>query len=429
MDRKIAPQIKKIEEFKLKKARTLTLKNGITLYLQNDSEKNVIRLDWLLEAGTLFQEKKLTSAFTNEMLCEGCKGLDSKQIAEAIDFYGIWHGQNVGKRFICHTFQTLAKYIDKAIELSKNMIFFPSFPEKEFEVRRTLALQRYSVNSQKVAVLANRNFVSQIYGKNHPYGQVADENDYKNIQLDCIKRFHNDFFTTKNCIVIATGHITTQTENILIQKLEEIPTKENYMPQITIDAPQPSAEKIRFTQKDNAMQDALVIGSPLYEFDDYKKLCVMNTLFGGYFGSRLMSNIREDKGYTYGIQSSVVRQQHYGHFAILTQCGSQFTDNVITEIFREMDRLKQIKVEESELKTVKSYMIGQHLRSLDENFAAADFLIEVIALDLNEDFFNDTIETIRSTTIDDINNLAIKYLNKENMYISIAGKEKTNFTL
>ena len=177
--------------------------------------------------------------------------------------------------------------------------------------------------------------------------------------------------------------------------------------------------------KENAVQSALRIGKVLFNFThpDYYGFRVMFTILGGYFGSRLMSNLREDRGYTYGINARLISYLNEGYFFIASQVGVEVTNKAIKEIYKEILRLKQDKVQVNELDLVKNYMLGNFLRTLDGPFAQADMIKTLIDFNLKDDYYDKYLQKIKDITPDEIMELAGKYLQLDSMYEIVAGKK------
>ena len=177
-------------------------------------------------------------------------------------------------------------------------------------------------------------------------------------------------------------------------------------------------------EKEGALQSAIRIGKLMFNktHPDFQSLQVLNTVYGGYFGSRLMSNIREDKGYTYGIGSGLVSLQHGGYFFITTEVGVDVTAKAIKEIYFEMDRLRKEKITTDELQLVKNYLLGTFLRSVDGPFAMADRFKGILNYNLGYDYFDRYIATIRAVSASDLMGLANTYFDKDSMIELVVGK-------
>jgi predicted Zn-dependent peptidase len=185
----------------------------------------------------------------------------------------------------------------------------------------------------------------------------------------------------------------------------------------------PSGERRLFVERPEARQNSLKIGQFTIgrKHEDYLKYRVLLELFGGYFGCRLMANIREDKGYTYGISATVSHQPDSSTLFIDTETDGRYVENVISEINHEISRLHSEAVSAEELGIVKNYMIGEMCRSYDSPFSLADLWAFVYASDLPDDYLERSLRAIEETTAEDIRTLAQRYLRPEEMYISVAG--------
>jgi predicted Zn-dependent peptidase len=181
-------------------------------------------------------------------------------------------------------------------------------------------------------------------------------------------------------------------------------------------------EKYHFT-KEGALQTAIRVGRSFVNktHEDFEEFLVLNTILGDYFGSRLMGNIREDKGYTYGIGSMVVELQKSGYFLIATEVGAEHTEATLTEIKKEFERLQNELVSEEELSLVKSYMLGQLLKSADGAYAMMDLHLSVEPFEISLDYYNESIERIKGCSPERIQELAKKYLNWNEMTVVSAG--------
>lgn len=426
MDRKKQPEIKSIEDFQIKRAEEKTLSNGIKLYILRQGEEDVVRLDWMLGAGNCHQDKRLVANFTTQLLKEGCRSMNSSEIADELDFYGSWLQLSCSHQYAYITFYALNKYISKVMNLANEIIFLPTFPEKEFLTYKEIKKKQYTIDSQKVSYMAHCKFLETLYGEQHPYGRTAREEDFDLIQLEWIKNFHEKYYVPDNCKVFVTGKVTPEVEKEIVHSLEQLEVKGRKMDFHETGDPQPSSKHKIVIEKKDSVQSAVMIGCPLFtrKHPDYHKFSVLNTLLGGYFGSRLMSNIREEKGYTYGIGSSITTFKNNGHFSIMSQTGVEFTKPLIDEVFKEMDRLRNEEVSEEELDMVKMYMLGEHLRMIDGGLSIADNIISMVGNDLGYDFYDTTVTSIKETTAKDIQALARKYFNKDNFYTVVAGREE-----
>ena len=314
MNRTQAPEIKLIESVSLPQFQLLHLDNGVPVYVINEGEQEVVKLELMYKAGKWFEEKNLVSDFTNRMLREGTAKHNAKAIADKFDFYGANINTGAGFETAGVTLYSLTKQIDHLLELLLEIFTESTFPEREFETIVTNKKQKLAVELKKNEYLANRNFVNALYGQNHPYGRVTEFEHYDQMTTADLKAFFKKYYHPANLTIILSGKFDEQ----LIKKINQFfgakgnggeKASENITHNI-----EPAKELIQHVEKADSVQSAVVLGniSINKKHPDFLKLSVLNTVFGGYFGSRLMGNIREEKGYTYGIYSSFVSYPHGG---------------------------------------------------------------------------------------------------------------------
>jgi predicted Zn-dependent peptidase len=421
--RSIAPEIKSIESVSYRKADSHTLSNGIPVYTLSVGNEDVVRIDCMFRAGIYYQKHPLIASFTNQLLKEGTRSRNAAEIAEKLDFYGSWLHLSCTHHYAYLTLYSLNKYLPQTIRLLEDMLSNAVFPEKEFEIYLNKRKQQYLIDQKKVQSLARRNFLSALYGAEHPYGKTADMNDFNRLKTEWLREFYRQFYTPDNCQIIVSGKITPAVLDRVKNTFENTGPAKSGRIEKTEFTVTPSPEHHQFIEKADSIQSAVQIGRPMFsrKHPDYHKFRILNTVLGGYFGSRLMSSIREDKGYTYGITSGLTSFLDAGHFSIVTQTGIEFTQPLIREVYNEMERLCSEPVPEAELETVKNYMLGEHIRMFDGGFALTDTFTSLLANELDYSFYEKNIEIIRSATAEELQALAVKYFDTKSFYEVIAG--------
>lgn len=426
LNRQIPPPICPLSDIHVTYPESQRLKNGIPLHVIRAGMEDVVRFDLLIGAGQWHQTQALQAMFTNRMLREGTSSLTSQQIAEKLDYYGAMMelSSSVNCGFI--TLYSLNKYFPQTIELVADMLMNPTFPEKEMEVVVEVNKQRFLINSTRVEMMGRKRLNRALFGEAHPLGRYAEVEDYDRLSPEVLKSFYHQHYHSGNCSIYLSGKITPE----IIQSVEralvdapwgEVSQASSFQP-IT---PQPEVGKRFFVEKEDALQSSIKLGGFVMDrlHPDFLKARVMVTLFGGYFGSRLMSNIREDKGYTYGIGAGIVTYPGVSVLAISTEAANEYAEAVITEVYKEMDRLCNDRVPQTELDMVKNYMLGDWCRSYEGPFSLSDAWIYVETGGLDKEFFVRSIDAIQSITCEEVQALAQKYLCKENLIEVIAGKK------
>lgn len=426
LNRQIPPPICPLSDIHVTYPESQRLKNGIPLHVIRAGMEDVVRFDLLIGAGQWHQTQALQAMFTNRMLREGTSSLTSQQIAEKLDYYGAMMelSSSVNCGFI--TLYSLNKYFPQTIELVADMLMNPTFPEKEMEVVVEVNKQRFLINSTRVEMMGRKRLNRALFGEAHPLGRYAEVEDYERLSPEVLKSFYHQHYHSGNCSIYLSGKITPE----IIQSVEralgdapwgEVSQASSFQP-IT---PQPEVGKRFFVEKEDALQSSIKLGGFVMDrlHPDFLKARVMVTLFGGYFGSRLMSNIREDKGYTYGIGAGIVTYPGVSVLAISTEAANEYAEAVITEVYKEMDLLCNDRVPQTELDMVKNYMLGDWCRSYEGPFSLSDAWIYVETGGLDKEFFVRSIDAIQCITCEEVQALAQKYLCKENLIEVIAGKK------
>ena len=427
MDRTVQPITKDIQDFELALPQRTTLTNGIPLTVINSGEQEVVKLDILFAGGRWRQLHKLQSIFTNRMLKEGTQSYTASQIAEKLDYYGAWLelSSSVSHEFI--TLYSLNKYFEPTLELLESIIKEPIFPQNEIDIVVNANIQQYLVNCSKVDFQCRRKILNVLYGDHHPCGVNVIEDDYRNLTRNEMESFYHEYYNSSNCTIFISGKVT---DNILksIDKhfgsssfgISKQASPLNNYPIFV------SPEKRFLIYQEDASQCSVKLGCHTINrtHSDYLKYRVMVKLFGGYFGSRLMTNIREDKGYTYGISASTMLFPHDGSLVINAETDSKYVNLLIDEVYEEIDKLHNSLVSEEELLKVKNYLIGDMCRGYESPFSLSDAWIFIYTSQLGDDYFSKAMEAVQNITASDIQAMAVKYLCKDNLKEVIAGNFK-----
>ena len=426
LDRKIAPAFKTVEKIELIQASEKRLRNNIPVYAINAGTQDLIKIEFLFAAGMYQQQMPLQAATVNNMLEEGTSKLSAAQIADAIDYYGAFLETSVSQDNASIILYTLNKHLKATLPIIEQVIKDAVFPQEELETHLINKKQKFFVNNQKVANVARKRFTELLFGEKHPYGINVKETDFEQIQRSHLIDFYKKSYTSSNCKIILAGKVTEDLYKLLNDYFggndwnttDHLVANSNFI-QTTID-------KEQLLYKPDALQSAIRIGRVLFNktHPDFQSLQVLNTVFGGYFGSRLMSNIREDKGYTYGIGSGIASLQNSGYFFISTEVGTEVCKKAIKEIYFEMNRLREILVPETELQLVKNYLLGTFLRSVDGPFAMADRFKGILEYNLNYEYFNKYIATIKAVSASQLRDLANTYFDKASMIELVVGKKE-----
>ncbi|HEY4799670.1 MAG TPA: pitrilysin family protein [Bacteroidia bacterium] len=423
LNRTQTPAINEIKKAEIIRASEFRLKNNIPVYYINAGTQDLVRIEILFPAGMWQQTAPLVGSAASAMLNEGTSKLSSKLIAEAVDYYGAFLHTEITHDFASVSIHSLNKHLPNVLPVVEEIISNSIFPKDEWSIYVQNKKQSFIVNNKKVSFVSRKKFAELLFGNNHPYGHNVTEADFDKLKREEAFDFYKRNYTSKDTIIIASGRVTDATLKLLEKHFGGMNGSALVKDQQAVKSTaQPG---VHYVEKKDALQSSIRMGKMLFTKDhpDYPSMLVVNTIFGGYFGSRLMSNIREDKGYTYGIGSAIVSFSKAGYFTLSTEVAAEVTNNAIKEIYFELDKLQNEKISESELALVRNYMLGTFLRSIDGPFALADRFKGIYFCGLGYEYYERYVEAIRTITAEKIMDLAGRHLKKEEMIELVVGKK------
>jgi len=398
------------------------LKNGVELFGMNSGDQEVVKIDFSFKAGSWFGKSRLDSTMAASMLQEGTTNHKASEIANIFDFYGAQFSSASSYDYNYISLLSLKKYLPQLLPMVSEIIRESTFPEEEFEILRQKRKQRAIIDADRVSLIAQKSFLRNLFGEGHPYAPVASPSVYDTITLEGVKSHFKSFYLPARMSITASGFIDAE----VIQLIEE-----NFSASWGISNPTdninnyrlPVAEKNIFIEKEGANQNAVAIGKlfPTQNHPDFPGIKLLCTILGGYFGSRLMSNIREDKGYTYSIQASPISFLHNGVFLVFAEVKTDKTVETVNEIFHEIEKLSVELIKEEELIPIQNYMLGRILEDFDGPFSRAQTFASLREANMDFEYYNTLINTIKTTTPFAIRELARKYLTPETMSTIVAG--------
>ncbi|MDB5111284.1 MAG: insulinase family protein [Mucilaginibacter sp.] len=423
IDRKLAPIFKGIDNINLLKPEHKELSNGCNIFYFNSGDQELVRIEWIFNNLHFDRTKPLLNMAVNTMLTEGTTQLSSSQIADKIDFYGAFLQVDYGFDHSQVTLYSLNKHLQYTLPVVQDILTASVFPDKELNTFIRNQQQKLQVNLQKNDVVARRLFNKAIYG-NTIYGYNAEVDDYENLRREDMLVHFKQMYQPSNCIIVVSGKIEKQTIDLLTIVFGNNWENTGETANTIQSAIETATEHFYFNEKPEALQSAIRMGMPVFNrtHPDFPALQVLNTVLGGYFGSRLMANIREDKGYTYGIGSGLSSFKQTGAFFIATEVGADVCKAAVNEIEKEINILKTELISEEELDLVRNYMLGSLLGSLENVFSHADKFKNLYFSDLDYDYYERYTVTVKTITADQLLQLANKYFSYDRLYKVIVGK-------
>jgi zinc protease len=423
LERAIAPEFKAIDHIELIKPGQISLANGCEIFCFNSKDQDLVRIEWIFANLRFDPAKPLLNVAVNTMLTEGTSKLSAEQIADQVDFYGAFLQVDYGYDHSQVVLYTLSRHLASTLPVIKAIITDSVFPEKELVTFIRNQQQKLQVSLQKNDIVARRKFNKAIYG-NTIYGLGADFDDYKTLYRDDMLTHFKQMYQPSNCTILAAGKVDDLTINLLKEFFDNDWSNYTVAADTTQPDLEPAGEHFYFVEKPDALQSAIRMGIPSINrtHHDFPALQVMNTVLGGYFSSRLMANIREDKGYTYGIGSGASSLKKGGALFMATEVGADVCKAAVAEIEKEINILKTELVPQGELSLVRNYLLGSLLGSLENIFSHADKFKNIYFSGLDYDYYDRYTEVIKSITSEEIMEMANKYLNLDKFYKVIVGK-------
>ena len=418
IDRKKAPAIVDAVDFqlKLKPYQKFVLDNGVEVYAIDAGAEEVMAIEWVFNAGNCQEDQNLVAATANFLLRNGTAKRSAFEINDHFEYFGSYLNRSCFNETATITLHCLTRHIGELLPVVKELIAESTMPQEELAIYQQNMKQRLKVSLKKSDFVAGRLIDVYLYGEKHPYGKFSSAEEFDALKREQLLEFYKKYYQQGKLIMFIAGKLPSNLEQLLNQHFGDLPNSPIEIKKTPII--QAVEKKVRVTNDAEGVQGSIRIARPFpnRHHPDFIKAQVLNTLFGGFFGSRLMSNIREDKGYTYGIHSNLQNNIQHSAWMISTEAGKEVCEAAITEVYKEMKDLRDELVEEEELLLVKNYLIGGILGDLDGPFHIIGRWKNIILNGLDEKYFYDSINTIKTISAEELQQLAQKYLQPEDFY-------------
>ncbi len=418
------PTFEKIDNIAFLPVTKFALSNGIETALITAGSQEVTKIDWIFPAGAVQAGKVLLASTVGNLLLEGTKTKSSLKISELLDFYGARLSPRTYYHNTVITLLCLTKYLDKLLPLVQEIIIDAAFDQKEIDIYLNKKRQEFIMNTQKVKTLAFRRFNEVVFGSSHPYGRQVQIEHFDLLSRDDLIKFHQEAYSPLNTRIVVAGQPGKNIKSILNRYFGSKDWALGKNNLNAIEEIQPMQEKFFLIEKDDSLQSAIYIGRPMFNnhHPDFIPLQILNTLLGGYFGSRLMTSLREEKGLTYGVGSDIRAFKYGGLWAIASEVMGEKRQLAIAAIREEMIKLSKDAVSDNELEIVKNYMLGELLRNFDGPFLTSDIFRTLWEFGLDFEYYGKLIDEINNISKEKILSLGKQYLNHHDFYVVVAGK-------
>jgi len=416
LNRTIAPLIKDARDFDLQLPlyRKQVLSNGVEVYVIDLGTEDALMIGWIFDAGNSHETKNGVAAAVSTLLKNGTSARTAFNINEHFEYYGAYLSRASHHETADITLHCLNKHVSELLPVVAELISDSIFPEEEVAIYKKNGQQRLQVNLKKSDFVAGRLIESYLYGPDHPYGKYSRLEDLQNLQREDLLRFYQQNYSHGACRIIVAGKIPPTLSDEL----------ERYFGALPLHAPvaaDPSAlpvirpateKKYDIANDPDGVQASIRIARnfPNRHHPDFQKVQVLNNVFGGFFGSRLMTNIREDKGYTYGIHSYLLNNRQESALLITTEAGKEVCRATIEEVYKEMELLREELIDDEELAMARNFTIGSILGDLDGPFQVASRWKNLLLNGFDERYFYEGIRIVKTITPEELQELANKYL-------------------
>jgi len=401
----------------------IRLDNGVPVFLLGNGTVDLLKVEFIFNAGQIMERVRLAATTTNAMLTEGTVSHDVATLNDLIDSTGAVFHHMADKDSAGLVIVTLPRKLEEVMKLAEEVLFHPSFPQKEFRMITDKRLQAFLTGRNKTSVIARETFYQALCGNSNPYGTINSTEDYLAVTTEDLREFHSQYYRSENMYITVAGKDPGQALPVLQKYFSGSGTghwSKPVIPPLVFDTARPG---VLFREVKDSVQSTVRIGwrGLTRDHSDYQGLQVATMILGGYFGSRLMRNIREEKGYTYGIHAVSGAFHGKGYIVIMTDVANIYRDDTLEEITKEIALLRETEVGSEEMELVRNHLMGETARMFDGPFAVAEAIRGVIDYDAGMDYFIRFANTVRTITPGKIKELFNTYFNTEDAFEVIAG--------
>ncbi len=424
IDRSQRPEPGPAPVIQLGEFESFELDNGMKVIVVENRQVPVVSFQLTLDIDPVYEgDAKGYVSMAGSLMREGTTNRSKQEIDETIDFIG-----GSLSTFSTGMFaSSLTRHQETLLDLMSDILLNPSFPEEELERLITQNKSGLATVRNDAGAMANNVSRAVVFGPDHPYGEITTEESLDNINIDQIRQYYHDHFKPNVAYMVIVGDMNANEAREVMETYfgswepGDVPTRTYLIPGL------PDGRRVAFANRMGAVQSVVMVTHPVVltpGHEDAIKVSVMNSILGGgAFSGRLMQNLREDKGYTYGARSNIGTDRLVSRFTARTEVRNEVTDSTVNEILREMDRMIYEPIEPGNLELTRNFMTGSFARSLESPRTIANFALNITRYDLPEDYYATYLERLNEVTIEDVQEMAAKYLNTENAIIVVAGNQ------
>ena len=395
--------------------------NGANLYQIQTSKPGLCSFEIVFRNGRISEHKKLVSRMAANQIQEGTPDSNANQVADMIDFHGANLSIHADLDFTVISMSCLQKHFEILSQFITELLLNPAYREADLEKAKLFFNSQLQHQLVEPDYVSYREFTSLVYGKDSVYGYNTSPELIEALGREDLIRYQKENYVSNAMEVFYCGELSKDAERELekiITKFQKSESLQNFS-----YTAMPGTPITRHYSIEQCAQVSLKLGMRCVykKHPDFFGLYLLNSIFGDYFGSRLMKNLREDKGYTYDIHSTFDAQVHDGCFYISAELNTDQIENAIFFIKEELNRLRSEPIALEELDLVKNYICGNIMRQMDGPFQTMAFLKILVTEYGSTDVFQKLLSSILEIEPDTLQQLAIKYLIPEKMILVTAG--------
>lgn len=423
VDRSKQPKPGPAPKINIEKPRSFNLSNGLKVMVVENHKLPRVSLSLRLDNPPVLDgDKAGISSLTGALLGKGSKSISKDAFNEEIDYMGASLNLSAGGG----SASGLSKYFNRLVELMSDAAINPNFTQEEFDKERDQILEGIKSNEKSVKEAANRVKQLLAYGKNHPYGEFTTAETVKNVTLEDVREFYQNYFVPDNAYLVIVGDVNFKDVKKAITK-----NFSNWRKGLAPAISYPNAKNVQYTQVNfidmpNAVQSEVsVINTVNFKMtdEDYHAALIANKILGGGFNSMLNLNLREEHGWTYGARSSLrAERDAEALFSAGASVRNAVTDSAVVQTLKEINNIRTKDVTAAQLKNVKAKYLGDFVLAMERPQTIARYALNIKRNNLPEDFYETFLEKINAVTIADVKRVANKYFLSDNMRVVIAGK-------
>lgn len=424
-DRSKAPEIHQPTDIRLPKLHDLTLDNGIRVSVLNQPDMEIHRMTVFTEGGLAEAGNPAIALLDSQLLLEGTMATDGQSLANLLDFNGAWTNSRCGNHHRSFAIYNLPSRRSKLLPTIIEILTHPAFPADRLAKWRERLIASTAIEQKTVGYQASLLSNRLTIGSGHPLSQPADPGHIAAVERDDILNFHKKNLHPRHMRIFITGSVSTQLEEEVNRYFGSIPVPDGEEPSAMIQPFDINTGARGFKAVDGALQSAVcaTLGGVGRTHPDYAALRLTVNSLGGYFGSRLSTNIRERLGLTYGINASLLGYAEGSLIRISTECDNASRDLVVEEIGAEMRRLASDPPGSDEMERICMTEYSSLLDIMETPFTVSDFYQSLHVNGVTADYFYQRLEAARTMTSERIAEIAGKYLRPELMTVAVAGPE------